>query len=778
MISPLRVLGNSNRLILGALTLLLGVTGVRAAGNLTNSLWYSRPARQWTDALPIGNGRMGAMIFGGISDERIQFNEDSLWKGHPHDYVRAGAGEQLPEIRRLLAERKIRDAELLIRGKFLSDPVRQKAYQPFGDLRLHFDGHEHATEYRRELDLDSAIASTTYRVDEVIYRREAFASFPDQAVVVRLKSDHRGRISFKLRMDSPHTNSQTRAISTDTLSLASQVETNGMRFESRVRVVVDGGKVSANGDTIAVENADSATLLLTAATSFKNFQDISADPAKRCGDDLARVAKRKVDSVLADHLSDHRGLFRRMTMDLGRTERAELPTDERLSQAKGLGLEGDPALAALHFQYGRYLLIASSRPGSEPANLQGNWNDQLNPPWESKYTLNINFEMNYWPAEVANLGECHEPLFAMIDDLVISGARTAKKQYGCRGWVVHHNTDLWRGTAPINNIDGVWPTGGAWLCQHLWEHYLFTGDKKFLARAYPAMKEASLFFVDFLIKEPKTGWLVTSPSYSPEQGTLTVGPTMDNQLVRALMDYTIAAARILKKDRELVATLSDLRNRIAPNQIGKHGQLQEWLEDIDVPENNHRHMSPLAALYPGWEITPADPKMFEAAKLLLKWRGEGSTGWSYAWRIPLWARVGDGDYAFRQLSGLLQKRTLPNLFDLCGPFQIDGNFGAPAGMAEMLLQSHQSEVRNEKSEVRILDLLPALPKAWPAGTVTGLCARGGFEVDLAWDQGALTKAVIRSKLGHPCRIRWGSAVVDLETKSGRQYVLDGQLKVK
>jgi alpha-L-fucosidase 2 len=764
----------------------------------TLQLWYTQPARQWNEALPIGNGRMGAMVFGRTSDERIQFNEDTLWKGAPHDYVRAGAGDQLAEIRRLLAEGKINEAGQLARGKFLSDPVRQKAYQPFGDLHLHFPGHEDVLDYRRDLDLDSGIASVTYRVDEVAYHREVFASYPDQAIVVRLQADHRGHISFTLKLDSPHTNSQTRLIAADvvstdvrrrnrqvssdvrlvtsaaTLALTGQVEEAGLRFESRVEVLSYNGQLQTNDNSITVQNADSATLLLVAATSFKNFQDISADPDKRCADNLARVSQRKFETVLADHLADHRALFRRVNLDLGHTAPADLPTDQRLSRLKTSGLESDPALAALHFQYGRYLLIACSRPGSEPANLQGNWNELLDPPWESKYTLNINLEMNYWPAEVCNLTECHEPVFDLIDDLVISGKRTAQKQYGCRGWVVHHNTDLWRGTAPINNIDGIWPTGAAWLCHHLWEHYEFTGDKKFLAnRAYPAMKEASLFFMDFLVKDPKTGWLVTFPSYSPEQGPLTAGPTMDEQLVRALMNHTIEASMILGKDRDFAAKLAEVRNRLAPNQIGKHGQLQEWLTDIDTPNNNHRHMSPLWALYPGADINHNKPEVFEAAKVLLQWRGDGSTGWSYAWRIPLWARVGDGDYAFRQLNGLLQKRTLPNLFDLCGPFQIDGNFGAPAGVAEMLLQSHYLEDRGAGAARRIVELLPALPKAWPTGSVSGLRTRGGFEVDLAWDKGVLTRATVRSKLGNSCGLRYGDRTIDLVTKAGKEYVFNG-----
>jgi alpha-L-fucosidase 2 len=742
----------------------------RAAGTTNTGLhlWYAQPAEKWTDALPIGNGRMGAMVFGGVTDERIQFNEDTLWKGFPHDYDRKGAHDHLAKIRQLLFDGKTKEASDITRTNFLSDPVRQKAYQPFGDLRLHFTGEGTVTDYRRELDLDSAIASTTYRQGGVSFQREVFASYPDRAIVMRVGADQPAKISFTLKMNSPQTNSHTRGIARDTLALTGQIETNGLRFESRVRVICEGGTVTTNGNTLVVENANSATLFLVAATSFKNYQDISNDPAKPCAVDLAAVSKKSFDRVRAAHLADYRSLFRRVNLSLGHASRAELPTDERLQAVKRDGLDGDPNLAALHFQYGRYLLIASSRPGGQPANLQGLWNEELNPPWESKWTLNINCEMNYWPAELCNLSECAEPLFAMIDDLAVGGTRTARDQYGSRGWVAHHNTDLWRGTAPINNIDGVWPTGGAWLCYHLWEHYLFTRDKKFLARAYPAMKGASLFFADYLVKDPQTGWLVTSPSFSPEQGTLCYGPTMDNQLIRALLNSTIAAAEILNKDTATVAELKKTRAQLPPNQIGKHGQLQEWLADVDVPDNNHRHMSPLWALYPGADISPADGKLWDAAKLLLKWRGAGSTGWSFAWRIPLWARVNDGEYAYQQLAGLLQKRTLPNLFDLCGPFQIDGNFGATAGVTEMLLQSQWTEER-EGNALRIVSLLPALPKAWPSGSVKGLCARDGFVVDMDWENGALTRVVVHSNLGKDCLLRYAGHEIVLKTKAGKDY---------
>lgn len=739
---------------------------------------------------------MGAMIFGGTAHERIQFNEDTLWRGKPHDYVRDGAGEQLAEIRRLIFEGKAGEAGKLAKEKAISDPVRQLPYQPFGDLRVHSPGHEKVTNYRRELDLDSALASVKYDVGDVTYARMAYASNPDRAIVLVFTATKAGQISFTLNMDSPHTNSQTRAENglrekwggTSDLILSGRVQDDGLRFESRVRVFAFGGKISTNANAITVENADSATLHLVAATSFKNFQDISVDPSVRCAKDLANLSKRKFTQIQTDQLADHQKLFRRVSLNLEpdvfqrSTENpARLPTNERLVRLKRSGLESDPALAALYFQFGRYLLIASSRPGSQPANLQGVWNEELNPPWESKYTLNINAEMNYWPAEVCNLSETHEPFFDLIDDLTISGARAAKKQYGARGWVVHHNTDLWRGAAPINNVDGFWPTGGAWLCHHLWEHYLFTGDTAFLKqRAYPVMKQASLFFTDFLIKDPKTGYLVTSPSHSPEQTPpnrplFSPGPTMDNQLIRSLFAYTIRATEILGVDPDFAKRLADLRAQLPPNQIGKHGQLQEWLEDLDAPDNNHRHMSPLWGLYPGWDLAPADAKVFDAAKVLLKWRGDGSTGWSYAWRMPLWARVGDGDFAFRQFAGMLQKRTLPNLFDLCGPFQIDGNFGACAGVAEMLLQSHLTEPHGTNAEVRVVELLPALPKAWPSGAAKGLCARGGFELDIEWKDGELKRAKIHSKLGNPCLVRCAGHTVELQTKPGEIVVLDKQL---
>lgn len=767
-------------------------------------LWYRQPAnpQAWEEALPVGSGRLGAMVFGGTAQERIQFNEDTLWTGRPRDYVREGAREHLDEIRRLIFEGKLDEAAQLFRAKMISDPVRQKAYQPFGDVHLDFAGHEQVEDYYRELDIDSAIATTRYRVGAITFTREVFASYPDNAIVIRLTADQPGKVTFTARLDSPHKESKTIAPSKNTLVLDGQVldpidNTLGLRYEARLVAQPQGGQLrTLEDDSLRVEHADAVTLLVVARTSFVNFRDISGNPSARCDDDLKPLQNAGYDELRARHVADHRALFRRVSLDLGRTPRADLPTDERLKLiSRGAsavnspdpkspisgnklpkeGLDDDPQLVSLYFQFGRYLLIASSRPGTQPANLQGVWNQLLNPPWESKYTTNINFQMNYWPAEVCNLAELHQPMFDLVREVAVSGAITAAKQYGAGGWVLHHNTDLWRGTAPINNIDGMWPTGGAWLAWHTWEHYLYARDLAFLEKtAYPMLKGASEFFLDFLVEHPKhPQWLVTVPTHSPEQGPLTAGTAMDMQLIRACFDATIEAATLLGVDNEFVDRVGRTRARLVPDQVGRHGQLQEWLEDLDQPNNNHRHLSPLWGLFPGNQFTPEnDPKTFEAAKLLLKWRGDGSTGWSFGWRIPLWARVHDGDFAFRQLYLQLARRTFPNLFDKCGPFQVDGNFGATAGIAEMLLQNHQ----RLDSETHVVHLLPALPEAWPSGAVTGLRARGGFELDMQWSDRKLTRVELRSKLGSPLRLRYGSQAIDLKTDAGATYRFDGTLR--
>ena len=770
-------------------------------------LWYDRPASNWNEALPVGNGHMGAMVFGGVTDEHLQFNESTLWTGSPHEYQHEGAVKFLPALRALcnesralwieaeeldkkgkkaeadekrnLSRAKQKEGEDIGRKEFMSVPIGQMMYQAFGDVRLNFSSHTNATDYRRSLDLNTATASVSYRVGDATFTRECFATFPDKVIVWRVTADQPGRVSFTAQLDSPHKSAKTARRQGDQLALFGEVEPGGLRFESRMKISALGGKVAVSDDAITVEHADSATLVLAPATSFKNFSDISGDPSSRAAAMLKAVSKMSYAQLLKAHWADYQKLFGRVSLNLGRTDAAKLPTDERINN---FSTGNDPDLAALTFQYGRYLLIASSRAGGQPANLQGLWNDSLKPAWGSKMTVNINTEMNYWPAEVANLSECAAPLFAMIAECAVTGRQTARAHYGADGWVLHHNTDLWRGTAPINNSDhGIWPTGGAWLCQQLWEHYLFTRDKTFLrATAYPLMKESALFFTQYIFRDAITGKLISGPSNSPEQGGLVNGPTMDHEIIRALFANTAAAARLLARDEKFATKLDAMRAEIAPLKIGQHGQLQEWVEDRDDPNNKHRHVSHLWAVFPGDEITPAQPELFKAARQSLIYRGDEATGWSMGWKLNLWARFLDGDHANVILKNLLKPvpgkgmmgggGMYPNLFDAHPPFQIDGNFGATSGIAEMLLQSHRTEIRNLNDEIRILDLLPALPSAWPAGEVKGLRARGGFVVDVSWKDGKLVTAKVLSINGNSAIVRYGSETRQLDLKCGEVFV--------
>jgi alpha-L-fucosidase 2 len=779
-----------------AFSIAVTILGSLAAGDAPNELklWYDTPARQWTDALPIGNGRLGAMVFGGTAEDRYQLNEDTLWCGKPHDYAYDGAAQYLTELRQLLFKGRQLQAENLATEHFMSVPLGQMPYQPFGDLKLTFAGHEKAESYRRQLDLDSAIATTTYKVNGVTYTRQAFASYPDQVIVVRIECDKPGTLNFTAVLTSPNQDVQIQAVSKDTIAIRGRAKDYAARnnygmipgtitFEGRCRVTVEGGKATVDERKIAVEGANAATLTLAMATSFKNYKDVSADPAARCSDVLKKVEGKSFQRLRDAHVADHQTLFRRVSINLGSAPEPNVPTDRRVLNS---AQKEDPQLAALFYQYGRYLMIASSRAGGQPANLQGLWNESLTPPWDSKYTDNINTEMNYWLTEPTNLSECGLPLFDALADLGESGHSTAQKHYNAPGWVLHHNFDLWRGTAPINASNhGIWPSGGAWLCQHLWWHYLYTGDKDFLRdRAYPLMKGAAEFFAAYLIEDPRTDkhWLISGPSNSPEQGGLVMGPTMDHQIIRYLFANTAAAARVLGVDVEFAKKLDGLRERIAPNQIGKRGQLQEWLEDVDDPNSDHRHVSHLWGLFPGEEITPETPELFKAARQSLIFRGDGGTGWSRAWKINFWARLLDGDHAHLMLKNLLTLTgsqltryngggVYPNLFDAHPPFQIDGNFGATSGITEMLMQSH----RRDSQGRYVIDLLPALPSVWPTGSITGLRARGGFGVDITWKGGKLAQASITGLHDGPCTVRYAGKIVQLNVRANKVVHLNESL---
>jgi alpha-L-fucosidase 2 len=913
----------------------------------SNNLWYNKPAEKWTDALPIGNGRIGGMVFGGVEVDQLQFNEETLWSGKPRNYNREGAAKYLPTIRKLLAEGKQKEAEALAQVNFMgtlseagdrnewvnlmkagngivgnpasinyddklwktievpsydgweavglsnfdgavwmrtsfdvpadwkgkdlildlnrirdqdftyvngklvgntdsTDPRKyaipatlikvgrntiaiqilnyfdkggiagykdtsrkigvypiggnvvngislvkkwkykiqnssppavaqyQASYQPFGNVLLKFNHASTAVkDYERSLDLYTAIVKTSYTINGTKYQREYFASEPNQAIVIHLTANQKKAISFAAELTSPHQQITKSTLNKCTIAIVVKVKDGALNGESRLTATIKNGTISIVKNKINITKADEVTLYLTAGTNFVNDSDVTGNIAKKNNEALAGLRNKTYDQVKAAHIKEYQSYFKKFSIDFGHTPNELLPTDQRIAK---FATERDPALAAMYVQYGRYLLISSSRPGTQPANLQGIWNDLLTPPWGSKYTTNINLEMNYWPAEVLNLSALNEPLFKKINALANKGAITAKTYYDAKGWVLHHNTDLWNGTTPINASNhGIWVTGGAWLSQHLWEHYLFTADKEFLGNeAYPIMKSAALFFVDFLTKDQRTGWLISTPSNSPENGGLVAGPTMDHQIIRTLFKNCIKASEILGTDDQFRKLLDQKLTQLAPNQIGKYGQLQEWLEDKDDTTNKHRHVSHLWGVFPGNDITwDSDAKLMNAAKQSLLYRGDDATGWSLAWKINFWARFRDGDHAMKMIKMLLKPATANgagsyvNLFDAHPPFQIDGNFGGAAGIAEMIVQSHE----------KYIELLPALPSELPFGEVKGICTRGGFELNINWSNGKLTNIQIHSKTGGLCILKYKDQSMSIETKAGMNYQLNGDLKL-
>lgn len=742
------------------------------------TLWYDHPASTWTEALPIGNGRLGAMVFGGGLTEQLQLNETTLWAGSPYQPAHKGAANHLAEVRKLLFDGKYLEAEALINKEMMATPPRQLSYQTIGSMFFGDDNAGPALEYRRSLDLDTAVARVEFKRDRANHLREYFATAVDNVIVLRLTTDQQDGVSFSISFTSPQ-KTQVVLDGDDIILRGTNTAQQGiagkLNFDARVRVIADGGTLTKGSSNLTLKAAKSATILIAAATNFKSYDDISGDPEALAKAAIEKAAKKPYELLLRDHIADYQKLFHRVGLDLGRTSTADLPTDKRIQQA---ALEADPALAVLYYQFARYLMISTSRPGTQAAGLQGVWNEKLNAPWGGKYTININTEMNYWVAETGNLAECVGPLLSLVKDISVTGAVTAKEQYGARGWVCHHNTDIWRATGPIDAAKyGTWPMGGAWLCVQLYDHYEFGQDTAFLKELYPLMKGASQFFLDTLVAHPKFGWMVTSPSMSPEHthpyGTMLVaGPSMDTQILRDLFDKTAEAAAALKTDAAFAAEVKTMRGKLAPDQIGKAGQLQEWLEDWDMeaPDMHHRHVSHLYGVFPSGQMNIYDtPKLTDAAKKSLEIRGDEATGWGTAWRLNLWARLGQGDHAFNILKFLTgPERTYPDMFDAHPPFQIDGNFGGANGIGEMLLQSYKGKVI----------ALPALPSVWPTGKVNGLRARGGLEASLSWKNGKLERLILKPAIDHNFDLHYSGETLPVMLKRGKEAAFalkDGKL---
>jgi len=740
-------------------------------------LWYREPGREAiTEGLPIGNGRLGALVLGGTGTERLVLNEGTLWAGGPYNADSPAAKAALPEIRKKLFEGKLAEAQAQAQNEFMGRPIVQLPYQPLGNLEISFPGHERATDYRRELDLEQALVRVTYTLDGVHYTREYFASAADNVLVMRLKADRPGSLNAVFRLDSPQKDVDSGAHSGGISMWGRNIDSVGipgaLRFSANLQVKAEGGIARPGQQVLTVKSADSITILFDAATSYKSWKDVSGNPGAQVNQRLRAVEKLDFEALFQRHLADHRAKFGRLNLDLGSDlEAANLPTDERVARNVA---HKDPALAALYVQYARYLLLACSRPGGQPATLQGLWNDKVAPPWGCKYTININTEMNYWPADPASLPECVEPLVGLVEDLSESGQRSAQAMYGARGWVAHHNTDVWRATSPVDGAFwGLWPTGGAWLCSNLWDRYEFGGDRAYLERIYPMLKGSAQFFLDAMVEDPAHKTLVTAPSISPENAhhpdvSISAGPSMDNSILRDLFEHVALASQLLGKDADFRAQVLAARKRLGPLKIGKAGQLQEWQDDWDMeaPERNHRHVSHLYALHPSHQIDPRrTPELAAAARKTLELRTDLSTGWSLAWKINFWSRLRDGNRAHDLLQYLLAPdRTYTNLFDAHPPFQIDGNFGGAAGILEMLTQSRLDwDGLQPKVEV---ELLPALPDAWKSGHLSGLSARGGITVDLQWKEGRVTLATLKAARAMKVKLFWNGQSRDFELKAG------------
>jgi alpha-L-fucosidase 2 len=747
-------------------TLLLGFflslqyANARQGGYL--KMWYNRPASAWNEALPIGNGRLGAMVYGNPAEEKIQLNEITFWSGGPSRNDNPNALDALPVVRQLIFDGEYSEAETMINQNMKAKQLHGSIYQPVGNLNLSFSGHDSYTDYYRELDLEKAVFTTTYKVADVTYKREVFASQPDQVIVMKLTANLPGKLTFSASMNSPLQKTMKvldpNTLEMTGLSITHEGVTGQVKFDARVKILSTGGSTAIVSNSINVSSADEVVILISIATNFMDYKNLTANETKKCINYLSAAETKSYTELLNSHVAAYQNYFNRVSLNLGVSSFPDVPTDERI---KNFSKTKDNELVAMYYQFGRYLLISCSQPGGQPATLQGLWNDQVYPPWDSKYTININTEMNYWPAEKCNLTEMHEPLVQMVKELSEAGSQTAQTMYGCDGWVTHHNTDLWRICGVVDGAYwGMWPMGGAWLSQHLWEKYLYSGDLEYLESVYPVLRSACEFYQDFLIEEPKNKCLVVSPSISPENNpsvhstSICAGATMDNQLLFDLFTKTIKAASLLNTDSVLMVDFKNILDRLPPMQIGRLGQLQEWMEDWDSPTDQHRHVSHLYGLYPGNQISPynTSPQLFDAARTSLILRGDVSTGWSMGWKVNLWARLQDGNHALKLINEQLTLvdpvnpttgGTFPNFFDSHPPFQIDGNFGCTSGITEMLLQSHDGAIH----------FLPALPDDWKTGEVSGLRAYGGFEINFSWEGGEVKEIVITSNLGENCRIR-------------------------